>query len=49
MRYGLLGMKLFYAMFRNVFSKNVSKIAVKDVKKKKKEEKKSVQFDSSKT
>lgn len=35
MRYGLLGMKVIYVMFRNVFSKNVSKAALKCVKKKK--------------
>lgn len=33
MRYGLLGMKVIYVMFRNVFSKNVSKAALKCVKK----------------
>lgn len=33
MRYGLLGMKVIYVMFKNVFSKNVSKTALKGVKK----------------
>ena len=33
MRYGLLGMKVIYGMFKNVFSKNVSKTYLKGVKK----------------